>query len=679
MGSNFIRKYRIPLVVLVLLALAAGGVYLAYQLSPRPETGGQTIPVSGGAVTTSGGESMSHAGEEGLSLQLSPGKPEPQVITPLPLATGEPLPEAEVERILARLPALTDGTQDQVDFRLAQEPIPPPRTGETIQQAFPPPQQAIQPGTDVSAPLEVLRYAPQGEIPIAPFVSVTFNQPMVPLSTLEALAEKDVPVIIEPALPGVWRWMGTKTLTFEYDSELIDRLPKATEYRVTIPAGTRSLSGSALAEAVTWTFSTPPPVVTSTYPYDQPQPLEPLFFIAFDQRIDPAAVLDTVRVRAGEQIASLKLAEEADIQADLKVKNLVKNTPEGRWLAFRALEPLPADTHISVTIGPGTPSAEGPLVTSQAHSYNFRTYAPLRIVEHRCAWSDVECPPLTPFYIRFNNPIDSQVYKEAMLRIEPELPGASVSIFGDTINIQGATRGRTTYTVTVSGKIQDIFGQELGSDTRLEFKVGPAEPFLFRQEQILVTLDPAAKKPVFSVYAVNYPRLEVKIYAVQPNDWPAFKRYMQEFYRTDITPQIPGRLVLDRSLPVEAPADALTEVGIDLSQVMDGRFGHFIVVVQPPSGALKNEQDRFYQTVHAWVQVTQIGLDAFVDHSEMVVWASALGNGAPLSGVKVEALPGGMNVVTGKNGTVRFAIPDGASFLVASQGDRKSTRLNSSH
>ncbi|HSF80912.1 MAG TPA: alpha-2-macroglobulin family protein [Anaerolineales bacterium] len=666
--SRFVTKYRILLIVVPVLGLLAGGVYLAYQYWPRPGRGGQTIPVSGGVITTSGGESMTDSDETRLSIQLSEGGPEPQEVTALPLATGEPLPEDAIERILARLPEISVDTQDQVDFRLAQEPIPPPRTGETIQQAFPPPQQVIQPGVIPAGPLEVLRYAPEGEIPLAPFVSVTFNQPMVPLTTLEQLSEEDVPVKIEPSLSGTWRWMGARTLTFEYDSELIDRLPKATEYRVTVPAGTQSQSGGVLAEAVTWTFSTPPPVVTNSYPYNQPQPLEPLFFIAFDQRINPAAVLESIKVRAGDQAVSVKLVDEADIQADPQVKNLVKNTPEGRWLAFRAIEPLPADTSVSVTVGPGTPSAEGPLLTDEPYSYSFHTYAPLRIVEYRCAWSPGECPPLTPFFIRFNNPIDNNVYEEAMLRIEPELPGASVSIFGDTINIQGATKGRTTYSVLVDGDIQDVFGQKLGEDTRLEFRVGPAEPRLIRQEQVLVTIDPAAKKPVFSVYAINYNELDVKIYAVQPSDWPAFKKYLNEYYRTDITPQLPGRLVLDKSLPVEAPADALTEMGIDLSQVMDGKYGHFIVVVQPPTGAVKNEQERFYQTVHAWVQVTQIGLDAFADHSEMVVWTSALVDGAPLSGVKVEALPGGISVVTGENGTVRFGIPDGASFLVASQG-----------
>ncbi|UCH59533.1 MAG: hypothetical protein JSV61_15125 [Anaerolineales bacterium] len=671
MTDNLVRvinKYRIILIAVPVLLLVAGGVYLAYQIWPRPGTGGQTIPISGGVVTTTGGDTMSVSGEGQLTVSLSEGQPEPQELAALPLATGEPLPEEQIEQILSRLPALDTGAQDQVDFMLAQEPIPPPRTGETVQQAFPPPQQIIQPGQVEAGSLEVLRYAPEGEIPLAPFVSVTFNQPMVPLATLEQLAEVDVPVKIEPALPGTWRWMGTKTLTFEYDSELVDRLPKATDYRVTIPAGTQSQSGGELLEAVTWTFSTPPPVVTNSYPYDQPQPLEPLFFIAFDQRINPAAVLETVKVSAGGQSVNLVLAEEANLQADPQVKNLAKQTPAGRWLAFRAQEPLPADTNISVTVGPGTPSAEGPLLTQEAYSYSFHTYAPLRIVEHRCSWSPTDCPPLTPFYIRFNNPIDNTVYDESMLRIEPELPGASVSIFGDTINIQGATKGRTTYNVVVDGDIQDIFGQKLGQDARLQFRVGPAEPRLFWQDQILVTLDPAASKPVFSVYSINYNSLDVKIYSVQPTDWPAYQNYMREYFRTDNPPQLPGNLVLEKSQPVEAPADALTEVSIDLSQVMDGKFGHFVVKVQPPRGALKNEQERFYQTVHAWVQVTQIGLDAFVDHSDMVVWTTTLQDGAPLSGVRVDAQPVGASVVTGENGTVRFGIPGGAAYLVASQG-----------
>jgi hypothetical protein len=222
--------------------------------------------------------------------------------------------------------------------------------------------------------------------------------------------------------------------------------------------------------------------------------------------------------------------------------------------------------------------------------------------------------------------------------------------------------------VIISDDLPDIFGQMLGEEARLTFEVGPAEPILFGPDSPFVTIDPAAPKPVFSVYAINYPRLDLKIYAMQPTDWPGFKTYMQEWQRTDQPPQMPGRLVVDKTLVVESAADTLTQVDIDLSEYMDGKFGQFVVVVAPPNDLLKDESDRYWRTVHAWVQITQIGLDAFNDHSEMIVWATALKDGAPLADVTVTAEPGGAQLVTDADGIARGAIPSGATYLVASQG-----------
>ena len=48
-------------------------------------------------------------------------------------------------------------------------------------------------------------------------------------------------------------------------------------------------------------------------------------------------------------------------------------------------------------------------------------------------------------------------------------------------------------------------------------------------------------------------------------------------------PKMPGRLVEDKSLSLELPNDALTQVDIDLSKYMDGNFGHFVLIVEPPA------------------------------------------------------------------------------------------------
>jgi uncharacterized protein YfaS (alpha-2-macroglobulin family) len=607
-----------------------------------------------------------------INIELSDGQSQPQTADALPLATGEPLSSEEIGSILSRLPTLTPAPNEQTEFNLPQEILPPPHPGNTVKETFPPLEAGSTPEAVDTGPLKVLRFAPEGEIPIAPFVSVTFNQPMVPLGTLGDLAELDVPVKIEPSLTGTWRWLGTKTLTFEYDSKLIDRLPKATEYRVTVPAGTKSTTGGILAEAVTWRFTTPPPKMVTSYPNsNSPQPLDPIFFIAFDQRIDPKAVLKTIQVIAGSGTADIVLASQTEIDKDKHVSQLAKDSQEGRWLAFRATQSFSPETNISVTIGPGTPSVEGPLTTTEAQSFGFSTYAPLRIEEHRCAWYDDKCPPLTPFSIRFNNPLDMDVFSADMLRVNPEIPGMSVNVYGNSIEINGETKGQTTYTVTVSGKIQDSFGQQLGKDTDLKFKVGKAESVLVNTRQNFLTLDPSASKAVFSVYAINYKKLNLKVYAVQPADWPAYKQYLRNWQQTDVVSKMPGKLVTNKSINLDIPSDTLSQVDIDLSQYMDGNFGHFVLIVEPPAGIFESQDDkwrRFSQTIITWVQVTQIGLDAYTDHSEMVAWATNLKDGAPLAGVQIQPDKGGSTVSSGKDGVVRFDIPSGATYLVARNG-----------
>ncbi len=235
----------------VILFVCVGGLVLLSKriIQPGIVTSASVtpVPIVLGTPQPTNGDSDIYK----IGVELSEGQSQPQTVEVLPATSGEPLSPEEIALIFSRLPALTPDPDQQVELNLPQEILPPPRPGNTIEETFPPLETPVAsgvetgptPGTVEAGPLQVLRFAPEGEIPIAPFVSVTFDQPMVPLGTLSDLAEKDVPLKIEPSLPGTWRWLGTKTLTFEYDSELIDRLPKATEYRATVPAGTKSVSG----------------------------------------------------------------------------------------------------------------------------------------------------------------------------------------------------------------------------------------------------------------------------------------------------------------------------------------------------------------------------------------------------------------------------------------------------
>ena len=60
--------------------------------------------------------------------------------------------------------------------------------------------------------------------------------------------------------------------------------------------------------------------------------------------------------------------------------------------------------------------------------------------------------------------------------------------------------------------------------------------------------------------------------------------------------------------------DEMVETRIDLSAALEGGFGNVIVDIEPTVKKDKYDRTRIF----TWVQATQIGLDAFVDNTDLV-------------------------------------------------------------
>jgi len=171
--------------------------------------------------------------EPGLQFRLSEGTGQPESRETKASPTTTSLSNLQLANILRRLSPLRTDVDDQQPFAFRERSLPPPLTGKTISVAFPANENIAAPATSVG-PLQVLRYLPEGDVPLAPNVSVTFSQPMIAVSSQEDAAA-NVPVRLSPEVPGKWRWVGTNTLLFEPHV----RFPMATRYTATVPAGTR--------------------------------------------------------------------------------------------------------------------------------------------------------------------------------------------------------------------------------------------------------------------------------------------------------------------------------------------------------------------------------------------------------------------------------------------------------
>jgi hypothetical protein len=241
----------------------------------------------------------------------------------------------------------------------------------------------------------------------------------------------------------------------------------ATEYTVNIPAGTRSALGNALPKARAFSLATPPPTLKSAYPSGESQPRDALMFLEFDQRIDAARVLEGIKLQPAVGGTRLRLATAEEIADDESIKDLVKQSAEGRWLAFRAVDAngmtkdaLPAGTDIKVVIPPGTPSAEGPRMTTTEQSITFKTFGVLRVIDTQCGY-EKRCSPFDQFRIMLSNHLDEASFQPSQVSITPQIPDAKVVIYGNSFNIEGTKRSNTDYTVTLDPSIKDRFGQTL--------------------------------------------------------------------------------------------------------------------------------------------------------------------------------------------------------------------------
>jgi hypothetical protein len=571
-------------------------------------------------------------------------------------AAATPLSEADAQRVLDRLPPLPAAPEQAVALR--DRARPPPRPGQTVLEPFPPPPTAVRPPASTPGPLAVTRRAPVGPVVLAPFASVTFSAPMVALGAADDPAAAPPPVVIAPAAAGSWRWVGAQTAVFAPAT----RFPMATEFTVKVPAAARARSGAALGHDETWTFTTPPPRLVRKHPEIGPTSLDPVIFAAFDQAIDREALLRLVEVRSESLAVPVRAATDAEIAADAVVQRLVDQAEAGRWLAFTPRAPLAPGVRYEVAFPAGTPSAEGPRRTEKAQRFGWSTFPPLAPRALDCG--DDRCVPGQPLVYRFSNLLDEARFDRAWVRVSPEPEGLSVDVYDANLYVHGRTRGKQKYTVTVAGALVDVHGQTLGHEVSAEVTILPTDPVLFPEEAAMSVLDPGEPRSL-PIFSINEARLDARLYAVTPDDWPRYEAWRQAAAEGKVEPP-PGRLVASRALRPARSPDALVITPLDLAPALRDGLGHVLVIVEPPPRPTTYAWQR--QTLRTWIQVTRLGLETFADASALLAWTTRLADGAPLEGVAVST-PGAGGPLSGKDGLARLALPPGARpGVVARQG-----------
>ena len=522
-----------------------------------------------------------------------------------------------------------DGAQPIAQVHLPDRP--PPRA-EEVALPFPPlassrpPAAALQP-----PPLQVVRTQPSpgpaaepnarlsaplsgGRRPeLIASVVVAFNQPMVALASAQDVPAAESPLALTPLPPGRFRWIDTQTLVFEPGGDS-PRLPFATDYTAVVRAGTRSLSGQALAQEVRWTFATPPPALESSDPGDSTHDARPdqIIKLRFNAGMDPKAVAQAARID-GARLEAVPVQAESHPERSVWLRPLVKLA-----LATPHALTLPADLR----------SVEGPLPMGAAHTLRFSTYGPLAIVKLRCGWGNEkgDCPPGAPLYVETTNGLQAQKLAQ-IVTLTPHVGGLHLEANGGMIIVNGDLAPSTHYQLQISGELRDDFGQKLGKPWSAPFRTAPAEPFAELDGQEQTVLD--ARSPhLLHLDSVNVASVRVRVSPVPPAQ-----------IATAIKSLYGGSHVAQGELRrLGGGGGALNQVvrtAIDLDAALGpSRRGAALVEVEVPAlqeGRSPRRQARL-------VQVTGLGLTASLSDAELVVLVTSLAGAEPLEGTALRLL-----------------------------------------
>ena len=165
-------------------------------------------------------------------------------------------------------------------------------------------------------------------------------------------------------------------------------------------------------------------------------------------------------------------------------------------------------------------------------------------------------------------------------RSSPALPNLTVEVYGNTIQIRGASQGRTTYRVTLDAGIGDVFGQVLGSPQTRHLRGRLRAAQHGHAGRQLRRARPAGQAGAVGLHDQLHPARRARVRGqagglARVQDVPAGALPDRQPAQ-----RCPGQLVYQKTVPIESVADKMVETAVDLDPAFKQAQGHLVVLDQ---------------------------------------------------------------------------------------------------
>ncbi|MBL8148030.1 MAG: Ig-like domain-containing protein, partial [Anaerolineae bacterium] len=298
-------------------------------------------------------------------------------------------------------------------------------------------------------------------------ITVVFNRPIVPLTTIGASAELPSPITITPKVEGVGEWLNTSIYTFRATPALAGGTP----YTVTVNPELTAIDGSALAEPYSFGFTTAAPAVTGFLP-------DSMTTVQLDQTVQVTFSAPVDRASA-EAAFSLHVAGEDNQATGDPLPGKFRWADDSTGFQFTPDATLALGTNYRAEIAGGqitSPGGGAPMAQPAARV--FSTVPLPAILSTDPFEGETDVPIYTGFGIYFASQMDVASLREKVT-IDPEPVGTVDSYYDSYSNQYRLSFGMepsAEYTITIAPGMEDIYGNAIESELAVQFTTAPYDP-----------------------------------------------------------------------------------------------------------------------------------------------------------------------------------------------------------
>lgn len=461
-------------------------------------------------------------------------------------------------------------------------------------------------------------------------LTIAFNRPVVPLGAAGDAPGLPQPLRLDPPATGRGQWLNTSIYQFVPDPPLL----AGVTYRATVD-GLTDLTGSTLAAAYTFTFTTALPVVTAVQPEGERVPPTSPITVTFSAPMDPVSTAAALRVTSSATGAVAGATEWAE---------------NNRVLIFRPRAALPLGARIQVEIGTEAQAlGAGAGRMRRSHSHGFGV-VPFPAISRTVPANGAQNAPLDePVQFYFNAPILPETLQ---LDISPPISATQVYSFYNAYDssflVFFPRKALTEYTLTLAAGIRDPYGNTIDSPFTLRFRTGERRPELLMVTPGVAGTYNAYTETAILFQTVNVTEINAALYRLTPEQVAALDP-LDDFDRWRLYNLPADQLVRRWIIRPTGPRNewvVTREVLRDANGEPLGPGLYFLGAESPQVSYGEYEvKPRVLLVVSRYHVAIKRG------HEDALVWVTDLATAQPVADLPVTVFPWDGQPVSGRTGT----------------------------